>query len=488
MKARQLQNLGYPKSLARLAKWTAAQAVAAGRSPQAVKDALAVLPADPEGYREDEHFGELARMMSQERRAAANARKPSERAVRSEPVSCAQWGEDLDPKALEQMRNACLLPVAWRGALMPDAHLGYGLPVGGVLATRDAVIPYAVGVDIGCRMKLSVLDLPPKALQSQRDRLVGAIETETRFGMGASFSGRKGSGGRGGVARGRLRDHPVMDEDWSVSPITRQGRDKAHTQLGTSGSGNHFVEFGEFTVASDDAGALGLGGAGPWLALLSHSGSRGVGASVCDHYSRLAMQMHPELPKTMRYLAWLDLDQHEGREYWEAMNLMGRYAAANHHCIHDAIARHLGAQIVCNVENHHNFAWKQRHDDQDVIVHRKGATPADAGVMGIIPGSMASPCYMVRGRGDETSLRSASHGAGRVMSRRQAKLSYRWSHVRRLLEERGVEVLSAGIDENPHVYKDIDAVMAAQKDLVEVVARFDPRLVKMAPEGEKAED
>jgi tRNA-splicing ligase RtcB len=174
------------------------------------------------------------------------------------------------------------------------------------------------------------------------------------------------------------------------------------------------------------------------------------------------------------------------------MELMGRYAAANHAVIHRHVADRLGAEVIAGVENHHNFAWKEVHDleggRREVVVHRKGATPAAAGVLGVIPGSMAAPGYLVRGRGVAASLDSASHGAGRRMSRTQARQTYRWPQVRDLLARRGVQLLSAGIDEVPHAYKDIDSVMAAQADLVETLGRFDPRLVKMAPEGEKPED
>ena len=275
-----------------------------------------------------------------------------------------------------------------------------------------------------------------------------------------------------------------MDEDWSVSPITRQMRDKAWTQLGTSGSGNHFVEFGAFTVTDD---ALGIP-PGEYVALLSHSGSRGTGAKVCDFYSKRAMARHGELPKELKHLSWLSLDDEDGQEYWAAMNLMGHYAAANHALIHRAIGRKLGAELILDIENHHNFAWKETHGGRETIVHRKGATPAGAGVLGIIPGSMASPGYVVRGKGQPESLNSASHGAGRVMSRTKALQSFTWSATKKLLAERGVELLSAGLDEVPGVYKDIDAVMAAQTDLVDVLGRFDPKIVKMCPAGEKAED
>ncbi len=175
------------------------------------------------------------------------------------------------------------------------------------------------------------------------------------------------------------------------------------------------------------------------------------------------------------------------------MELMGRYAAANHQLIHEHIAQALGSAVLLDIENHHNFAWRERHRlpdgrERDVIVHRKGATPAGAGVLGIIPGSMAAPGYVVRGRGSEASLLSASHGAGRRMSRTRAKQEFSWGDAQRVLRERRVKLLSAGLDEVPMAYKNIDEVMAAQRTLVETLARFDPRLVKMAPAGEAPED
>ena len=177
------------------------------------------------------------------------------------------------------------------------------------------------------------------------------------------------------------------------------------------------------------------------------------------------------------------MDSEEGRDYWKCMELMGRYASANHELIHDHIARTLGVEIVKSIENHHNFAWKENHSGREVIVHRKGATPADQDTIGIIPGSMATPGFVVRGKGNGSSLRSASHGAGRLMSRTQAKKSCTWEEARRFLTERGVTVVSASLDEVPMAYKDIEAVMAAQADLVEIIARFEPKIVMMSSEG-----
>jgi tRNA-splicing ligase RtcB (3'-phosphate/5'-hydroxy nucleic acid ligase) len=266
-------------------------------------------------------------------------------------------------------------------------------------------------------------------------------------------------------------------------------KDRAWGQLGTSGSGNHFVEFGELTVENEIVGIA----PGTYLALLSHSGSRGTGAQVADHYSRVARRLHPELPKELAHLAWLDLSTQAGHEYWAAMELMGRYAAANHALIHAHIAKALGGEVMLDLENHHNFAWRERHrlpggSEDDVIVHRKGATPAGSGVLGIIPGSMGTPGYVVRGRGVAASMNSAAHGAGRRMSRTKAKQIFTWNAAHQFLRERGVTLLSAGLDEVPMAYKDIDQVMAAQRDLVEPLARFQPRLVKMAPAGERPED
>lgn len=385
-------------------------------------------------------------------------------------TSWVKWGTDLDPEAEEQIDTAAKLPISVGAALMPDAHIGYGLPIGGVLATRDAVIPYGVGVDIACRVKMSVLDGEPELLEKNQDMFKKAIEQETRFGIGAEFKKR--------------RVHPVMDRDWSVSPVTKKLKDKAWAQLGTSGSGNHFVEFGRLKVNDPRCGLK----PGVYLALLSHSGSRGTGAKVCDYYSRVAAEKHPEMKGPEKKLGWLSLSSHEGQEYWKSMELMGEYAAANHYLIHKHLAQNLGAQILISWENHHNFAWKEKHGGEEVIVHRKGATPAGKGVIGIIPGSMASPCYVVMGKGNPRSFCSSAHGAGRRMSRRAAKKQFNWHYVNRYLKEKGVQVISAGLDEVPMVYKDIDEVMRAQSDLVEPLAEFFPIIVKMAPAGERPED
>ena len=437
--------------------------ILAGGDKTRLEQEVRSIVANPSAFTRDDLRGEFAK--------ALLSAPP---APRAEPIKYRQWGQGLEPETVMQMEKACLLPIAVAGALMPDAHVGYGLPIGGVLATENVVIPYAVGVDIACRMKMTVLDIPLRDLEWRQDRLTRAIEAETRFGVGASFKSR--------------RQHEVLDANWEVSPVTKQNKDRAWSQLGTSGSGNHFVEFGLFTAH----GRIRNLEPGTYVALLSHSGSRGTGAAVCDHYSKIAFSQFPDLPSELKRLAWLSLDSQEGQEYWAAMELMGRYAAANHAMIHEHVAANLGADVLLDLENHHNFAWKERHIingvEKEVIVHRKGATPAGEGVLGIIPGSMASPGFVVTGKGNPESLNSASHGAGRVMSRTQAIKKFNWKEVKAFLRQQGVNLISAGLDEVPMVYKNIHEVMAAQHDLVTVVGRFDPKLVKMAPAGERPED
>lgn len=418
---------------------------------------------NPTNFKLDENFSEFAASL-------LIAEEPP--FIPPVPIEFPVWGKDIDENAINQMKVACQLPVTVAGAIMPDCHLGYGLPVGGVLATHNSVIPYAVGVDIGCRLQFSIFDVSPNMIDYQSEKLQKAIENGTNFGMGGEYSSND------------KFSHKVMDQDWNVSPITKQLKNRAWSQLGTSGTGNHFVEFG---IATLDKSELGLQ-PGKYLALMSHSGSRGVGANVCKHYSEVAVQkLQKKYKEYFKFLAWLDLDTEAGQEYWNAMNLMGDYASANHDCIHNTIASDIGAQVIAKIENHHNFAWKEIHNGKEVIVHRKGATPAGKGVLGVIPGSMADPAYIVRGKGLTSSLESASHGAGRKMSRRQGLKEMNWEYWRGTLRQRGVRLISGGLDEMPGVYKDIREVMAQQSDLVDIVAEFEPRIVKMADDG-KAED
>lgn len=370
----------------------------------------------------------------------------------------------IDESAKEQMKQAMSLPITADGALMPDAHYGYGLPIGGVLATKDAIIPYGVGVDIGCRMCLSIFDAQGSYIKDNTSQLKRIIQDNSRFGK-TTFDDNK-------------RNDAIFDRsEFKEIGLLRSLIDKAYQQIGSSGGGNHFVEFGwvEIKEANNDLN-LPIGN---YLALLSHSGSRGLGAKIANTYTNIAMKKR-NLPKSTAHLSWLHMNEQEGQEYWIAMNLAGDYASACHHHIHRRIQKALGIKQLHQIENHHNFAWKEQlADGSAVFVHRKGATPAHKGAWGIIPGSMTAPAFIVRGLGNPQSINSASHGAGRAFSRRKAKESFTKKMLREVLKSNQVELIGAGLDEAPFAYKDIHTVMQAQQELVDIVAPFYPKIVRM---------
>jgi tRNA-splicing ligase RtcB len=318
-------------------------------------------------------------------------------------------------------------------------------------------------------MRLSIYEVSPILLGQKKKLFENALIEQTAFGMGAEWQGRQ------------RPQHDVLDDPaWQATRLLQGLQQNAARQLGTSGGGNHFVEWGAFEL---NQALFGLP-PGSYLALLSHSGSRSVGYKIAERYSKLAMELHPDLEKSVRYLAWLSLDSQEGQEYWLSMELAGRFASANHAIIHRRVASAAGLQEAAVVENHHNFAWTQRlPDGRNVVVHRKGATPAAQGVLGVIPGSMGDAGYLVRGRGGAGSLDSASHGAGRLKSRRAALESISKRERDAYLKQRGVTLLGGGLDEAPQAYKPIEQVIAAQQELVEVLGRFEPRIVRMADEA-----
>lgn len=397
-------------------------------------------------------------------------------ALRDSPVPYQIWGpQHIEAGAIAQMLGAARLPVSVAGALMPDAHQGYGLPIGGVLATDNVVIPYAVGVDIACRMMLTVYPVTPDMFDQPQSpvfmQLQNALVKNTVFGSG-----------RDGLHDGKI-EHPILDKArWMSSTLTCSLRQSAIYQIGTSGGGNHFVEWGELEIM-DTHNALNLP-IGRYLALLSHSGSRGVGYKIANYYTQLAMAQMPDLDNSVKHLAWLSLDSAAGLEYWDAMQLAGEFASANHHVIHSRIARALELTPIAKVENHHNFAWREtimvNGVEKEVIVHRKGATPAGKGVLGIIPGTMADPGFLVVGKGCSESLNSASHGSGRRMSRTAAKQKISLQQQTEYLAQRKVTLIGAGLDESPQAYKPIQEVMDSQKDLVGILGMFHPRIVRMA--------
>lgn len=465
-----LKTYGWPEGkIIGLAKSAAEDLAKTGLEQDAILVWLDGVREEPGKYLADPTFAALARECL---RRSKTPYDEAEDIVRDQPANFAVWGESLiEGQAVAQMENAMRLPVAVQGALMPDAHVGYGLPIGGVLAADDAVIPYAVGVDIGCRMRLSIYDISPIVLGQRRAEFRNALLDRTRFGLREGWELRD------------RPDHPVLaDPAWEATRLLKSLKIKAQQQLGTSGSGNHFVEWGAFRLYADDE-QLGLN-AGEYLALLSHSGSRGVGFKIANTYTELASREHPRLDASLRHLAWLSLASEAGQEYWLSMELAGRFASANHAVIHQRVAAAMKLRSAVVVENFHNFAWlEELSNGSRAVVHRKGATPAGVGVLGIIPGSMGDAGYVVRGRGSVDALNSASHGAGRRMSRRAAFESITKTARDAYLRERGVSLLGGNVDESPQAYKDIETVVAAQNDLIDVLGKFTPRLVRMADEA-----
>lgn len=463
---KQLRAIGYPEGPVISIAMNIMEKNYKHHTREEVLDILKNILSSPSDYVNDEVLGMIAKQLLPKVSPTGGDLEGA-----GEAISLNQSGiqfnvfgqEHIEQSAMHQMYTAAKLPVAVAGALMPDAHAGYGLPIGGVLATENAVIPYGVGVDIGCRMCLSIFDIDPKELTAKENYFVREINEATLFGGGAQFK--------------EASDHEVMErKEFDELALLKGLQGRAWKQLGSSGSGNHFVEFGIVEIDEKD-NALNVD-PGRYTGLLSHSGSRGLGASIANHYTKLAISKR-RLPQDAKNLAWLDLAEEEGMEYWLAMNLAGDYASANHHIIHEKIAKQLGRKPVRMVENHHNFAWKEVYNGKEVIVHRKGATPAGKNVLGIIPGSMTAAGFIVKGKGEEASLNSASHGAGRKMSRTAALNSITQNVLNDELQKHGVKLLGGGLDEAPFAYKDIEEVMKSQKHLVDIVGKFIPKIVKM---------
>ena len=414
----------------------------------------------PENYLNEPVFGELAKMLSEK----PVQKKPKKTVLSKTALEFKVYGaENIDAETMRQMETAMKLPISVKGALMPDAHVGYGLPIGGVLATYNAVIPYGVGMDIGCRMCLSVFPISPKRIDGERDRIKNILMNETRFGL-AEFKD--------------VQNHEIMErKEFREIKFLKTLQKKFAEQLGSSGHGNHFVDVG-FVEIAEYSSHVNLQ-PGQYFGVLSHSGSRNFGSEVCRNYTQIAKDKL-ELSGEAARLAWLDLNSEEGQEYWAAMQLAGDYSHANHRIIHQRLAKAFGEKPVAIIENHHNFAWKEKlADGEEIIIHRKGAIPAGIGVIGIIPGTMASPAFIVAGRGNEDSMNSAAHGAGRLMSRNAAKQTFTESQMKKYLHEQGVELIGGSADESPLAYKDIREVMKSQKDLVEILGVFHPRIVRM---------
>src|SRR6201991_2037669 len=463
LKAKDLSKIGYTNDQTRSLVINIISKHFKHHSKQAIIDLLTNIKADPGAYLKDE----LTRKIAATFIDAEDETAFTVFSLLPEPGPLKiVGGKEIESSAKKQMEGAMSLPITVQGALMPDAHTGYGLPIGGVLATSNAVIPFGVGVAIGCRMALSILDESDSFLKRYSHQVNEALKEHTHFGM------------EGGLDR--QQEHEVLDSSgFQATELLRKLQTKAARQLGTSGSGNHFVEFGEIQLFEDNDLSLPPK---KYLALLSHSGSRGLGANIAQYYTKIAMDTC-KLPSEVQQLAWLDLDSEAGQEYWLSMNLAGDYAKACHDRIHANLLKALGLQSLVTVENHHNFAWKDRlADGREVIIHRKGATPAHEGELGIIPGSMTTSAYLVKGKGGDNTLHSASHGAGRAMSRQRAKENMTVSALKKMLSDAGVTLIGGSVEENPLAYKDIERVMDAQHSLVEIQGKFLPKIVRMNKE------
>ena len=543
IRLKDLSKLGYRDNVARSLVVDIVSKHCKYDTKEQIEMTLSDILEHPESYKNNEIWNKLAERLS----PTIIAKEFIAYDLLDEPLRYKTYGgKFIETLAKQQMNLAMRLPVTVAGALMPDAHAGYGLPIGGVLATDNVVIPYAVGVDIGCRMSLTIFDASADFLKRCTYQMKEALKDFTHFGMdgglgfeqehevldreefrltpllrdlhgkavrqlGSSGGGNhfvefgeitlqeknvlnlpegsylallSHSGSRGlGAAIAKhysLLAHEVLDrEEFRLTPLLRDLHGKAVRQLGSSGGGNHFVEFGE--IALQENNVLNLP-EGNYLALLSHSGSRGLGAAIAKHYSLLAREVC-RLPREAQHFAWLDLNTEAGQEYWMSMNLAGDYARACHERIHLNLAKALGLKPLANVNNHHNFAWREEIvPGRMAIVHRKGATPAQKGQAGLIPGSMATAGYLVCGKGMEAALNSASHGGGRAMSRQKAKDSFTQSSLKKLLSQAGVTLIGGSVEEMPLAYKDIDRVMYTQETLVEVQGKFMPRIVRMNKE------
>ena len=463
MNRNQLRKLGVPQDCINICLTTFRDGcMTKAIKKNAAKGDIVSILANPLSYTTDHVWGDFAKALLAEAEASKGDSE-------HEAAPFKIWGRDMiEQGAIDQMATCCRIPGVIAGAMMPDSHWGYSVNIGGVLATDNIVLPTAVGFDISCSMKMTVIDKTPDTINTEFERYRLAIERATLFGAGKQWKNRK--------------HHPVLDaEDWNAFKMLGGLKDKAWEQLGTSGSSNHFSNICDLDVPNEAAAKIiGVPQPGKYVAILTHSGSRNPGKTVCEYFNKIAKDQLPgRYAQEFKDLAWLSLNSEAGQQYWIAMQLMAQYALANHEVIHRDLVKELNTQAIASVANSHNLAYKEKYQGKDVIVHRKGATPAQRGALAIIPGSMGDACFVVGGLGNEDSINSASHGAGRAMSRREAKAKFNWAYWKEELKRRNVVLLHGGLDEVPGSYKSIQEVMKAQSDLVEIVARLDPRIVEM---------
>lgn len=379
--------------------------------------------------------------------------------ITSEKKPIKLWLDDMEDAALAQAKNMANLPFTFRHvAIMPDAHVGYGMPIGGVLATRGVIIPNAVGVDIGCGMgavqtSLDHLD------QSALKKIMGLIRDRVPVGF---------------AHHAAAQDEKWMPKPRADTPVAKTQYESALKQVGTLGGGNHFIE-----IQQGDDGRV-------WLMI--HSGSRNIGFRVARHYNDLAKALNEQWASEVPLkwdLAHLPIDSSEGRTYQAEMEYCIEFAKSNRHLMMERVKESVsavcpGTEYGALINIAHNYAAQEHHFGEDVIVHRKGATQAQAGQQGIIPGSQGTTSYIVEGLGHPDSFESCSHGAGRRMGRKQAQRELDLDAEQKRLD--GLGILHAvrsrkDLDEAPGAYKDISTVMANQVDLVKIKVELKPLAV-----------
>jgi tRNA-splicing ligase RtcB len=377
--------------------------------------------------------------------------------IDTERIPILLWLDDLEEGALQQAKDLANLSIAYKHiAIMPDAHQGYGMPIGGVLATKDAIIPNAVGVDIGCGMC------------SLKTNLENIDQAELKNVMGII---------RRTVPVGFKHHSEKQSEDWMPPlkedlPIVCQEYERALSQIGTLGGGNHFIEIQH--------------GSDGYIWIMVHSGSRNIGYTVANYYHTEAKKVNKsrkeDVPKDLSYF----LRGIEGYDnYFKEMNYCILFALQNRKLMMERV-KNAFMEVVPKVKfsnfinKPHNFAAWETHFDQKLIVHRKGATRAEKGEWGMIPGSQGTRSFLVRGKGNPLSFNSCSHGAGRVMSRAQALKTLDINEESAQMEALGVIHSlrhKKDLDEAPGSYKDIEEVMARQTDLVDIQVKLKPLAV-----------
>ena len=377
--------------------------------------------------------------------------------IATEHVPILVWGESADETTLDQARNLANLPFAFHHvALMPDAHVGFGMPIGGVLAAEDQVIPHAVGLDIGCGMRAWRTNVPAEALMAERDRILNDIQRSVPQGFEWHHAGQA--------------DRTDVFDEVPASSALYAEIAKAERQIGTMGGGNHFIE-----LQVDPAGVV-------WA--MVHSGSRNVGKQMAEYYDHLAREdnRHRGSPVPLEWgLAHLSVGSEAGSEYLEVMEWCLRFARENRRLMGEAVQRAISRHFPdvepdVAIDVHHNYAAIEEHFGRTVVVHRKGAVLCEGVV--VVPGSMGTASYICEGKANPDAFKSCSHGAGRALGRKQAMRTIPRERVIQELADKDIRLYKAKkhdlAEEAPAAYKDIDQVLSWERDLVEPIVRLTP--------------